>query len=171
MSRVRELKGRDGAKPLIVLVPSRRGAVGLRWTPVAEALAEAFWPGPLTLVLGDPDEVFPPEVGGGSGTVGVRVSPHPLVTRLLTALDGPLTSTSLNVTGEPPARTGGEAVEAVQRMRGQDVLVLDAGMLPQSTPSTVVDCTGGRPVVLREGSVSVARLRGVVPEIHARQTA
>jgi len=170
-SRVRALKGRDGDKPLIVLVASRRAVEGLRWTPVAETLADAFWPGPLTLVLRDPDRVFPEEVGGGTGTVGLRVSPHPLVARLLADLDASLTSTSLNLAGEAPALTGEAARGAVRRMDGRDVLVLDAGELPAASPSTVVDCTGGEPVVLREGSVSVARLRGVVPEIHGRQTA
>lgn len=167
VSRVRALKSRDSAKPLIVLVGSPEGAAGLRWTSDAEELARIFWPGALTLVLEDPRGIFPGGVRDErTGTVGVRVSPHPLVRRLMAELGAPLISTSLNAPGEQPARSGEEAVEVVRRLGGRDVLVLDVGTLPPSGPSTVVDCSGPKPVVIREGSVPTARLRCALPEIH-----
>lgn len=165
---LRRAKGREADKPFIALVESAESVDGLAWTPDARELAEIFWPGPLTLVLGDPAGIFPNGVRDGrTGAVGVRVSPHPLVARLVRALGGPVTSTSLNAPGEPPATSGTDAVEAVKKLgAGGDVLVLDGGTLPPSAPSTVVDCTGAEPVVLREGSVPTERLRCAIPEIH-----
>jgi len=171
VSRVRALKGREAGKPLIVLVESARAAKDLRWTRDAEDLARIFWPGALTLVLEDPRGIFPGGVRDArTGTVGVRVSPHPLVRRLMAELGAPLISTSLNVPGEPPARSADEAVEVVRRLGGRDVLVLDGGTLPPSGPSTVVNCSGSEPVVIREGSVPTARLRCAIPEIHGEQS-
>jgi L-threonylcarbamoyladenylate synthase len=172
VARVLHLKGREPDKPLLVLVAERRAAAGLRWTPAAEALADAFWPGALTLVLADPDGIFPRGVRHDrTGSVGVRVSPHPWVARLVAAWGGPITSTSLNEPGGPPARSGSEALEVAERLGGKEILVIDTGTLPPSRPSTMVDCSGTVPVVLRAGSVPVERLRCVIPEIHERPPA
>lgn len=160
-------KGREAAKPFIALVESRAAVSDLAWTAAASDLADIFWPGALTLVLADPSGIFPAGVRDeGTGAVGVRVSPHPLVASLLGALHAPLTSTSLNVPGAPPARSGTEAVEAVRGLGDADVLVLDVGTLPPSAPSTIVDCTGPEPVVLRQGAVPTERLRCAIPEVH-----
>jgi L-threonylcarbamoyladenylate synthase len=168
--RVQRLKDRDMDRPLLVLIEGPDDAAGLRWSPEARALADAFWPGALTLVLEDPDHIFPPGVRNmKTGGVGVRVSPHPLVRRLLAAFGRPLTSTSLNEMGTPPARSGGEAAEVAARLDDEQIFVLDAGTLPPSEPSTLVDCTGPVPLVLRAGSVPVGRLRCVIPEIHERR--
>ncbi len=171
VSRLSRLKSREPGKPFILLVESMGVIEGLRWTPEARELAEAFWPGSLTLVLEDPVGIFPRWVSDQDGrAVGVRVSPHPLVARLLREVGGPLTSTSLNVPGEPPASSGSEAVDVVCRLGDRDVLVLDAGTLPRSGPSTVVDCTGQEPVVLREGSIPTSRLRCATARIHGNET-
>ena len=100
--------------------------------------------------------------------MGVRVTPHPLVRSILAVVGGALTSTSLNLPGEEPATTGDEAERVVRELGGDDVWVLDAGVLPPSPPSTVVDCTGDVPVLLREGAVPLSRLRCAVPEAHER---
>ncbi|MEQ1856416.1 MAG: L-threonylcarbamoyladenylate synthase [Longimicrobiales bacterium] len=167
VERVRALKRRERGKPLIALIPSAASVSGLRWTDPARELARTFWPGALTLVLEDPLGIFPRGVREeDTHAVGVRVSPHPVVARLLEGLGGPLTSTSLNPAGEPPARSGDQALAVVQRLGAPDVLVLDGGTLAPSLPSSVVDCTGLVPVVLREGAVPTSRLRSAVPEIH-----
>jgi L-threonylcarbamoyladenylate synthase len=167
VERARASKGRERGKPLIALVASAGTVSDLRWTEAARELARIFWPGPLTLVLEDPLGIFPRGVRDeNTHAVGVRVSPHPLVARLVERLGGPLTSTSLNAPGELPAASGSEALEVVRRLGARDVLVLDAGTLAPSRPSSVVDCTGEVPVVLREGAVPTSRLRCAVPEIH-----
>jgi L-threonylcarbamoyladenylate synthase len=167
VERVRALKLREPGKPLIALVASAEAVSDLRWTEAARELARIFWPGPLTLVLQDPLGIFPLGVRDeDSHAVGVRVSPHPLVARLVAELGGPLTSTSLNAPGERPAVSGSEALEVVRRLGGRDVLVLDGGELAPSKPSSVVDCTGAGPVVIREGAVLTSRLRCAVPDIH-----
>jgi L-threonylcarbamoyladenylate synthase len=171
VARLRRLKAREPAKPFLLLVESIDVVEGLRWTPEARELAQTFWPGSLTLVLEDPLGIFPRWVSDRDGrAVGVRVSPHPLVARLLREVGGPLTSTSLNVPGEPSASSGSEAVQVVRRLGDRDVLVLDAGKLPRSSPSTVVDCTGREPVVLREGSIPTSRLRCAIPRIHGNES-
>ena len=170
VARLRRLKSREGDKPFLLLVGSAAAVEGLRWTPQARELAAAFWPGSLTLVLEDPRGIFPRWVSDeGRRAVGVRVSPHPLVARLLDEIGGALTSTSLNAPGEPPASSGSQASEVLRRLGARDVLVLDAGTLPPSGPSTVVDCTREVPVVLRAGSIPLSRIRCAVPRIHGNE--
>ncbi|MCH2471213.1 MAG: L-threonylcarbamoyladenylate synthase [Gemmatimonadetes bacterium] len=164
---VQELKGRKADRPLIALVPSAGSVQGLVWTDEARELASIFWPGSVTLVLRDPHRIFRPGVRSLDGTVAVRVSPQPIVERLLERLAVPLTSTSLNEPGRKPARSGAEATEVIERLGRSDIWLLDGGTLPQSGPSTIIDCTSGTPTVLREGTVPVGRLRCVIPEIHA----
>lgn len=169
VGRLRTLKRREPEKPFIAVIRSVDDVRGLAWTPEARELAGIFWPGALTLVLPDPEGVFPAGVRSPSGAVAVRVSPHPLVRRLLDAVGAPLTSTSANVPGGPPAQSGAEALAVARRLEaGQETWVLDYGTLPPSSPSTVVDCTSAEPVVVREGTVPVGRLRCVLPEIHGR---
>jgi len=169
VSAVRALKRREGTKPLIALIEDEAMVQALRWNAAAKELAAIFWPGSVTLVLPDPDEFFPEGVRNGqTGTVGVRVSPHPVAARLVRALGGPLTSTSLNLPGEAPVTSGEEAREILARLGAGDVWLLDAGTLPPSAPSTVVDCSTDLPVVLREGAVPTSRLRCAIPEIHDR---
>ena len=147
-ARIAAIKRRPPG-PLIRLAASRealREALpGARWTEAARRLADAFWPGALTLVLED----------GGDTGVAVRVDPHPVVRRLLDRAGGLLTSTSLNETGRPPARTGREVRAALSRVGPAAGTLgwLDAGDLVGSTPSTLVRATREGVEVLREGAV------------------
>ena len=106
VARVAALKGRESGKPFIALVGAPSWVSGLAWTDAARELAEVFWPGALTLVLRDPTGIFPRGVRSDSGTVAVRVSPHPVVAALLAAVGSPLTSTSANVPGGRPRDPG-----------------------------------------------------------------
>jgi L-threonylcarbamoyladenylate synthase len=150
--RIFELKGRPETKPLLLLVDSIAmaetvGEVGLR----ARALMARHWPGPLTLVLRARPGV-PRDVTAGTGTVGVRFSPHPVARGLIGALGAPVTAPSANPSGlEPP--TSASAVLAYFR-DGID-LVLDGGTTPGGEPSTVLDTTVEPPRVLRQGAVKV----------------
>ena len=170
VAAVRLLKDRQANKPLIVLSPSMDSLDDLEWSAQAREFAEVFWPGALTLVLPDPRGMFPVGVRSSEGTVAVRISPHPTVRRLLSAFGEAITSTSVNLRGAPPARSGSEAEDVIGRLNGDTVWLLNAGTLPESGPSTIVDCTQAIPVVVREGSVPIGRLRCVNTEIHGSQT-
>ena len=164
------LKRRDRTKPMLLLVPDRAAVGSLTWTPEAIELADVFWPGSVTLVLSDPGARYPEGVRGPQGSVAVRLSPHPLVTELVGGLAGAILSTSANLPGEPPARDAQEALDAALAAgAGDELWVLDGGVLEPSPPSTILDCSGREPVVLREGTIPVARVRCVLPEVRIHE--
>jgi L-threonylcarbamoyladenylate synthase len=169
VAALRALKPRGGDRPFLVLVAEAAEVAGLRWTDEARALASVFWPGALTLVLADPDGIFPPGVRSSSGSVAVRVSPHPFVRALLVSLGAGVTSTSANAPGRAPARSFPEVLEAAKKLgAGAELLVVDGGTLTPSEPSTIVDFSGAEPEVVRAGSIPVGRLHCVLPELHER---
>ena len=132
----------------------------------AAHLAARHWPGPLTLVLRGGDRRVPARLRGPEGGVAVRWTSHPGLARLLHAYGQPITSTSANRPGVPPAMTAAEIAEQWSDAIGRRILrVLDGGRLTPSSPSTVVDCTGRRPRVIRPGAISAATLRESVPDL------
>lgn len=148
--RVFELKGRPETKPLLVLV----GSIAMAETVAevgdrARALAERHWPGPLTLVLRALPHV-PPEVTAGTGTIGVRVSPHPVAQGLVRTLGRPLTAPSANPSGVEPPPT---AAAVLAHFAGAVEMILDGGDTPGGEPSTVLDLTVEPSRVLRQGAV------------------
>lgn len=168
LQRLARAKDRGADEPFLILVRDAGDAPALVWNDAARALARAFWPGPLTLALPDPDRRFPAEVRGAAGTVAVRASPHPGARAILDALGAPITSTSANRGGGEPARDG-ESASAVgafveDRVGPGTVLFLDAGPLPASEPSTILECAGGPPRVLRMGALPLARIERVIHE-------
>jgi L-threonylcarbamoyladenylate synthase len=156
------LKGRAPGKPFLLLVSSREMAEGqgLAFTESARALARAFWPGPLTLVLPGGGGRLPDLLRGPEGGIAVRWTSHPLIVNLVAELGEPLTSTSANIPGLPPA-PGAEAVlrDFRDAVASGQLMVLDGGVLGNRPPSTVVDCTGPQPRIIRPGAVSLAELR------------
>lgn len=120
------------------------------WTPAAEALATAFWPGGLTLVLGQrPDRPLPTELTGGRPTIGLRLPDHPAPRALAAAL-GPLPVTSANISGLPEAS---DAAEIGDQLGDAIDLILDGGPAHGGPPSTVVDCSAPVARILREGTI------------------
>ena len=150
VERVFELKGRSRRQAMPVLVRSLEQAAGLAsLPPQAVALADRFWPGGLTLVL-VALEAAPELVTAGSGKIAVRLPHHPIPLALIEGLGAPITGTSANPSGHPPARTAAE----VKGQMGERVdLVLEGGPPPGGRESTVVDLTGKAPLVLREGAI------------------
>jgi len=148
VDRLVRLKGRDDDKPFPVIVANRAMLDRIARVPAeAEPLVERYWPGPLTLVL-PAATVLPPAVSSRTGEVGVRISAHPLAQALVEMLDDPVTATSANRAGEPPARS----VAQVHRdFAGTPVL--DGGETAGGLPSTVVRFDRGRPVILRQGAL------------------
>ena len=146
------VKGRPASKPVLVLVDSvemveRLAEVSDR----ARRLMARHWPGALTLVVTARGEL-PPQLTGGTGTVGVRLSPHPVARGLVRAFGGPVTAPSANTSGAPPPTTAGDVLRA---FRGSVALVLDGGSTPGGQPSTVIDLSVDPPHVIRQGAVRV----------------
>jgi protein-tyrosine phosphatase len=148
-------KDRGPDHPALLALSHRDQARGLRWSPAASALADRFWPGPLTLILPDPDHSFPLGVRSSAGGVAVRVSSHPVPGQIAAALGRPVTSTSANRHGSPPARSAEDATEFAEIIaaEGVRVLMLDGGELPPRPPSTLVDCSSEVLRILREGEI------------------
>lgn len=149
--RVFEVKGRPASMPLLVLVDSiaMAGAVAAALPDGARALMARHWPGALTIVL-PAAPGLPPEVTAGTGTVGVRLSPHPVAVGLVAALAAPVTAPSANPTARPAPATAGEVLAYFD---GRIAMVLDGGATAGGPPSTVVDATASPPRVLRAGAV------------------
>ena len=168
VERLSALKGRIPGKPFLVLVSNRRmlAAVGLRLTDAAERFASAFWPGALTLVLPGGEGMLPDALRGPEGGVAVRWTSHPGAAQLIQTLGSPITSTSANRPGEPSLMDA-PAIERsfAAAVEDETLLVLDAGPLPESPPSTLVDCTGSVPRVVREGAIPAQRLASIVPSL------
>lgn len=165
--RIQALKGRGADKPFLILAPSRESLPGLDWTSEARELAEVFWPGALTLILADRSGAYPAGVRSPTGSVAVRMSPHPVARGLVEALGAPITSTSANAPGHPPARSGDEARIAATGLGAEgEMWVVDVGELPPSPPSTIVDCTGPEPMVRRVGAIPLERLRCVTANLY-----
>jgi len=117
---------------------------------IAWLLARSFLPGALTLVMHKSD-VIPDVVTGGGGTVAVRIPAHPIPVALVRGLGVPIVGTSANQSGEPSALTASD----VHLYFGDRIdLVIDCGKCPGGRESTVIDVTGEKPVILREGAIS-----------------
>jgi L-threonylcarbamoyladenylate synthase len=162
------LKGRPPGKPFLLLIAASEmlTKLGLHLSADAAALAARHWPGPLTLVLPGGERRVPERLRGPEGGVAVRWTPHPGLTQLIRAYGDPITSTSANRPGVPPAMSAGEIVEQWSDAIGRGILrVLDGGRLEPSSPSTVVDCTGRRPRVIRPGAIVAPVLRESVPDL------
>ena len=151
------IKRRPDDKPMLVLVSSLEEAQRLGvWNVRARALAETVWPGPLTLLV-KADAARLPWLAGATGKIGVRVSGHPYC-RALTSVSGrALLSTSANRSGEA---YDGDPVRLRALFTDEVDLFINAGLLPPSPPSTVVDASGEIPVLVREGALPVSALAG-----------
>jgi L-threonylcarbamoyladenylate synthase len=163
-----ELKGRAPGKPFLLLVAASEmiTRLELKLTSYASTLAARFWPGPLTLVLPGGERRIPDSLRGPEGGVAVRWTPHRSLARLILAHGQPITSTSANRPGVAPATAADQIVSQWSDAIARGTLrVLDGGRLRESQPSTVVDCTGRRPRVIRPGAISAGKLKESVPDL------
>ena len=159
-------KGRGRSMPPPVLVPRLQTMDGLAVdvAPEARALAEAFWPGGLTLIFhAQPSLTW--DLGDTKGTVALRMPDDEIALDLL-ALTGPMAVSSANRTGQPAAQT---AAEAQAQLAESVAVYLEAGPRPESgsegIPSTIVDATDFPLRVVRQGAISLEELRKVVPSL------
>jgi L-threonylcarbamoyladenylate synthase len=151
IERLFETKGRPPDRAIMLLIATEDQAADIGvMGPAALALADAFWPGGLSIVVPQRDDVAMPEVlTGGAPTIGLRVPDHPCP-RALAAEIGPLPVTSANRSGMPEEATA----EAIAEQLGEAIdLILDGGPAHGGPPSTVVDCSGEHAHVLRPGSI------------------
>lgn len=161
---VNRLKGRPPDQPLILVAPDLDTLVaslpGLEMSTGARRLAAAFWPGPLTMVLPVVSGADPGRRDERPAGVAVRIEAHPALIEVLRELGGTMTSTSLNASGRPPARSGAEALDVLAELAapGDRIGLLDSGELPEAPGSTIVSLTGGHPELIREGALDFERV-------------
>lgn len=143
-------KGRDFNKSIAVLVGVKEQVetITVNVSTAASKIMQRYWPGAITLVV----EKNPglPGVLTQSNTVGVRMPNHPFALALLRAV-GPLATTSANISGQRNPIT---AQDVLEQLNGRVELILDGGACPGGVPSTVLDCTGAAPVILRPGAIT-----------------
>jgi L-threonylcarbamoyladenylate synthase len=168
VERLVALKRRPPSKPFLLLISDTPmlARLGLHLTQSASMLAARHWPGPLTLVLPGGEGRIAGRLRGPEGGIAVRWTPHQGLQRLIGALGDPITSTSANLPGVAPATTAREILDQWEAPIGRgELLLLDGGALAPSAASTVVDCTGRRPRVIRPGAIPAAALRESVPDL------
>ena len=156
VARIYEVKGRPETKPISLLV-SGPECLSLFCRDIPESarvLAEAFWPGPLTIILSRGDSV-PDIVTAGGGTVGVRCPDHPLTLELLRLCGVPLATPSANISGMPSPKNAGSVLEYFD---GKIECLIDGGKCSVGIESTIVDLTGPAPRILRRGGLSPRRI-------------
>lgn len=156
VARLFVLKKRSSAKPLLTLIPGREhlamltAAIPAVYLPLMD-----FWPGPLTLVF-PARSTLSSLVTGDTGTVGARISSHPLAQLLVRALDQPVTATSANISGRPAAVTADEVRAA---FGGSIDLVIDGGRTPGGPGSTLVGVRDGRLLLIRAGVIDFEKIK------------
>ncbi len=164
VAKIYAAKGRPSRNPLIVHVADKKKAisgVAAVWTDTADRLAEAFWPGGLTLVLPRRPEISRLVTGGGE-TVGIRVPLHPLARRLLDLAGVPVAAPSAN---RSLSISPTQAIHVEKSLGEHAPLILDGGAAPGGVESTVLNLTETPPRLLRPGLISPDRIRAVIGEI------
>ncbi|MDI2128157.1 L-threonylcarbamoyladenylate synthase [Yinghuangia seranimata] len=153
-------RGRNMPSPVLVGSPTTLHGLVTGFPEIGWELVDAFWPGGLTIVaFHQPSLQW--DLGETRGTVAVRMPLHPVAIELLNET-GPMAVSSANRSGNPAATTVDEAVDQL----GESVSVyLDGGTCPTTLASSIVDLTAGRPRLLREGTLSLEKLREVVPDL------
>ena len=155
LRRLFKVKGREPGRPVGLIAANSEMAFSVaREIPIdARRLADAFWPGPLTLVLPARDNIAP-ELTGADG-VGIRVSPNPVARALSAGVGKPITATSANLSGEAPAST----LKSARAALGAKVKVyLEGGKLTAAGPSTVVAVSGSGWKMVRVGAISLSQI-------------
>lgn len=153
VAKIRELKGREENKPILLLLAGAGEADRFiaDHSQAFEEVARKYWPGPLTIVGAAVPDLLP-EITAGTGTVGVRVPADESVRELVRACGGSLTATSANPSGREPARSADEVRDYFGNRLN---LVIDGGEVTATEPSTVLDVTVSPPRVVRQGAISL----------------
>ena len=165
--RVMILKGRDGAKPFLYIIDTveRLEKWRVPLGPIADVIVKKFWPGPVSLIVKGTSEL-PGHVLDGNRNICLRLPDNNIARSIAGALNGLLIATSANLAGRAPACC---AREAMGYFRGEIDAVVDGGPSTRTVPSTVVDVTGDKAVIVREGIVPAERIRTAIAEAEKKQ--
>jgi L-threonylcarbamoyladenylate synthase len=154
VGRLFALKGRDGAKAIALLAADFAQVEAVAELPAdGRRLAQAFWPGPLTLVLPARGGLAP-GVCSDAGLVGIRISSHPVARALAAGCGHAVTATSANRSGEPPAAAAGEVATAMPDLS----VIVDGGPAAGGAPSTLVEVSRGQVTLVRPGAIAWERV-------------
>ncbi len=155
IDRLYAVKGRPASKgiPILLADPADLERVAGPISAAAQRLIARFWPGPLTIIV--PRRPDLPEVISPNDNIAVRIPDHDVARALIREAGGAVATSSANLSGEAPVRSGDVAMRT---FRGRVAAVLDDGPSPGDRASTIVDCSGARPVLVREGPLSAADL-------------
>ena len=160
VARIFEAKGRPQDNPLIVHIADLESVkdIATEFPLEAQALADAFWPGPLTIILPKQDKI-PMVTSGGLNTIGIRFPSHPMAQAIIRAAGIPLAAPSANTSGRPSTTT---AQHVMEDLNGKIAAVVDGGPCSVGVESTVVSLCGERPRLLRPGGISLEQLEQVL---------
>lgn len=160
LSKLFYLKGRERNKPILLLVNELKQLFELteKIPDCYKPLVESFWPGPLTLVF-EAKKTTSSLLTGGTGTVGVRISPNPIAQAIITQFNKPITATSANLSGEEPAKTNLEVIEYF----GDTInYVVPGGETKAGLCSTVISQHRGQLQLIREGVISLKEIENAI---------
>ena len=163
VQRVKQLKGGEDRKPMLVVVSDREqvGRFISELSPAFDLLARTFWPGPLTLIGRAAPEI-PEEITAGTETIGVRLPGDDTVRMFVQSCGGALTATSANPSHQDPAKT---AQEVSGYFSDAIDLIVDGGAARTNQPSTVVDVCGVEARLIREGLISWLQIQTAIDQI------
>ena len=168
VERIYEVKGRPEVKPLSLMVPGQEAME--RYCedvpPQARALAERFWPGPLTMILRH-KPIVPDAVTAGLDTVGMRCPAHPVCRAIIAAAGVPVAAPSGNTSGRPSPTNMADMLED---MDGKIDGIVDGGPCAVGVESTIIDLTCTPPRLLRPGGITLEQLREVLPEVQVHKS-
>ena len=167
VARVYQIKGRPHSQALPILLAEKYqiAEVAKVVPPLAQRLADRFFPGALTIVLPKADSV-PDIVTGGGKTVAVRIANHPIPTAIIRGLGMPIVGTSANLSGSPSALT---AEEARAQLGDRVDLIIDGGRCTGGRESTIVDLSGQTPLILRQGAIPLEEIKQVCSNLESAQ--
>ena len=156
--KVYKIKNRSYSKPLPIIARNMTWVRGLAYIqPRNEEILKKIWShGKVTAVLPKRD-IIPDQVTAGAKTVGIRIPDHAFLDELLAKFGYPLTSTSANISGEEGTTDINKVIASFEKAEHKPDLIIDAGILPKASPSTVIDLTGDIPKLLRIGPSSPAQ--------------
>ena len=162
-ARIYAAKGRPSDNPLIVHISEFEEIKPLvkELPDVAKALADRFWPGPLTMIL-DKSDAIPKETTGGLDTVAIRMPSHPIANMLIKEAGVPIAAPSANASGRPSTT---KAEHVIEDLSGRIDMIIDGGSSDIGLESTIVDLTVKPALILRPGYITIEMLREVIPDI------